>query len=274
MLKYFSEARRLLQNLHHDSSVVCETPFQVLRGGIIGLPFDKGGIHPFVMMAHQILNAAPVSVQKSALWAYLEIVRPASSAEILLAQGDMHLAQNLTNFSPMQVALPWREALGTSKSAQRKKIAVSEAKRSGWRLTLADGWSSWGPASEDKVSFEMARLESVLRSIQQHGFSPLLADSPAIGHMLVDRNHYCVVLIAGHHRAAALAALGHKSMPVIIKKIIGLDGIRKWPAVRLGHTTVREGEAVFERMIRGIPPACCECWVNESVGFKSDVVPQ
>lgn len=68
---------------------------------------------------------------------------------------------------------------------------------------------------------------------------------------------YCAT---GHHRLAAITALGHPFVDIEVNKEICGGIFRReeagfWPPVQAGYLTYGEATALFDRMFDGEPPA-------------------
>lgn len=77
--------------------------------------------------------------------------------------------------------------------------------------------------------------------------------------MLDEDRNYAVLVFRGHHRIAALAALGYVEAPIRIKMKSAMGIVRRsevdaWPHVRRGYFTREQALAVFDRLLSGQQP--------------------
>ena len=108
----------------------------------------------------------------------------------------------------------------------------------------------FGPSTSQKINTEVQRLQSVLRSIQKHGYQPdKFGDIE--GHFMQSNGEYRFLICSGKHRAAALMFLGFKSIPVrmrsFLPRVIDGDCVGGWPMVRHGHMSEDFALAVARR---------------------------
>ncbi|MEX2640884.1 MAG: hypothetical protein WD266_09355 [Balneolales bacterium] len=122
-------------------------------------------------------------------------------------------------------------------------------------LSTKDGNQAYGPVSDQKITLEAKRLDSILYSIQINGFKPLEFDGYPRGYFLMDDEDSWVFLIReGFHRIAALAHLGYTQIPVRFKplypRVIRQTDSGEWPMVKLGYLQEDEALDIFMQYVR------------------------
>jgi len=76
------------------------------------------------------------------------------------------------------------------------------------------------------------RLINITSSIRFRGYDRTLGD--VVVQILKRGNDYIYRVVHGHHRAAALAALGYSLLPCIPRMLVDIALIDEWPQVRSG----------------------------------------
>ena len=116
------------------------------------------------------------------------------------------------------------------------------------------------PLSDKKIDVETKRLIGVYRSIKKNGYDikkSIEAD------LLIRGDEYSWVIIHGHHRAAALEAIGAPDKIVVkIRNIIRIDEAKYWPEVKSGVFTIEEAIKVFCNVFDAIPPESNKKWID------------
>jgi hypothetical protein len=116
-----------------------------------------------------------------------------------------------------------------------------------------ESWRDWGPVSEAKAAFEFCRIESVTHSLMQHGFVPKANLGEQIWVRLLTSGRRSVAWVySGHHRTAALAALGYETAPVyVMRQVFRRDEVSSWPGVASGAFTPEAALAIFDMAFEG-----------------------
>jgi hypothetical protein len=85
-------------------------------------------------------------------------------------------------------------------------------------LGHSDGIQFHGPVSRRKVEWEISRLNTTYMSIKKYGYRPdsLKFDGHIFGQFIKIDKEFRFQVLSGRHRAACLAALGIKHLPVKI----------------------------------------------------------
>lgn len=204
-----------------------------------GLSLSPTGWHPFVAAAREILATGRSQFEGSALDAYYRAWQPANALEALIgAPGGPEI---LESYPPYLMYAPWLEMSADERLASMQQIIEMENAVSGADETAAEGGHGLqGPVSITKARIEYRRLLDVLRSIQASGFNRSLGDITA--QVLKRGDEYRFRIAHGHHRAAALAALGYDHVPVVPKKFIDLGEAPHWPRVHRGPWSQGQAE--------------------------------
>lgn len=72
---------------------------------------------------------------------------------------------------PLTTTYPWSDRSPAEALADRRRVMTTEAGANGFpSWDLADGWRSFGPASEALVHLEVGRLTGIYDSVVRHGF--------------------------------------------------------------------------------------------------------
>lgn len=159
--------------------------------------------------------------------------------------------QHFINSAPSNfkaIALPWD---------------YSTKSYNGEGLPPEHGRQHYGPVSKKKLTHEMSRLDNLLFSIQEKGYDPSLGGHIR-GYFLRNNNkndEWRFLVVGGQHRAAVLAYLRYKEIPVIFQpnyvRVICEDEINEWPGVRSGQYSASDAKRVFQSYFRS---SSCNLW--------------
>jgi hypothetical protein len=219
---------------HHD--LIFEVPLEHCRylyGGTYG-PSPGGnsttsGWHPFVATLHELAADPGLRYEDSVLARYYERFQPRSFVELFFpraiaeARSDAGLAR-LRPGNGVTPVVPWQ--LEVTKDRGEHGLGPEH------------GHQSFGPVSVEKGRLEFDRLRATFTSIRERGYRPAIADGEIAGLFLLRGSDYRFVVRAGHHRLAALAALGHDTVRVGFFKrdprSVNVEALAAWPLVRAG----------------------------------------
>jgi hypothetical protein len=129
---------------------------------------------------------------------------------------------------------------------------VKENERTGYPdVGIEEGYKYFGPVSPRKGQIEYGRLCNVFESIKSNGFKRSPGWDGDIGGFLLRRgDDYRFVISFGHHRLAAVAALGYETVPVKIIHPVVVDrrDAPHWPQVKHGVWTQAEALRYFDHL--------------------------
>ncbi len=241
-----------------------DVPVSVCRGfQYIGMPLAADGPHPFVRTLIEYQRGDCPTYIGSALERYHTSFIPASACEALgLSQSTV--SEKLLALRPLQAVLPWWPSEGAtafgSIEAASNQIAWRDYALAGYSGTEQPGVYQQGPFSAEQGEIEFKRLIKVYEAIRADGFrrdDSNDGDIRGVALVLSDGS-YRIMLHCGQHRACALAALGHPTLPVRLTSpssasIIRRDDVDFWPYVRTGLFSRETALEVFDRIFSGIP---------------------
>lgn len=112
------------------------------------------------------------------------------------------------------------------------------------------GWAYCGPVDKKKCDIETTRIFNLINSIRNNGYLRHNdKDGDIIATVLVNEKGEWVWLITnGYHRAAVIAALGNKTVPIRINLVIRRDEADFWPQVITGTYTKEEALKIFDNI--------------------------
>lgn len=115
------------------------------------------------------------------------------------------------------------------------------------------GWPSHAKQYTDLVS-----------SIKKQGFKSGAKYGYVSAEILIDKNKICWKPGAeGNHRATVAAALGIKTIPVLVTKIIRFEELEYWPNVRKGYFTKEQAKKIFYNIFNARTSKIHESWVRK-----------
>lgn len=213
----------------------------------------RGVGNPFV---DALANGAggDVEFSGSVLGRYYECWQPTTAAQVLGVAAGTNAT--LDAAPALSFVMPW-SGWGLEEAAQRwRGFILADNREHGAQSPVVAGWKGWGPVSADVGNQELRRLEAVHRSIQTKGFQRSdAADGDIKGVVLLADNAFRVLVTAGHHRSAALAALGHQTASVRIDNpLVRRSDAPLWPNVRSRLFTEEQALEIFDRQFAGRQP--------------------
>jgi hypothetical protein len=232
--------------------------------GASALSYARDEGHPYVRTLLDY-EAGCVDYAQSYLKAYWRAWQPPTLAEFYgLRSDECHHLLRAT--PPMHDVMPW--------SAQRS-IGYMENREwlndAGYRALDAEGCppaSSCGPKPDWYGEARFEHLIGLYQRIKVDGYRdharPALPyfQQHAVGQLLLTGDQCRVVLLNGQHRAAILAALGYRRLPVIVHAqshrgptVVRREEAHLWPLVRRHVFSVEQALAIFDAVFHGEPPA-------------------
>lgn len=211
--------------------------------------------NPFVetLLAHRAGKCQEYA--GSALEAYFTRWQPKNASDVLGLMGR-DAPPGLREAEPLAYVMPWSGGCPLQALENRARMIDASHRRAGERTARSEGWKGWGPVSERVGHLEFERLLRVLRSIETRGYQRTSARDGDIGALVLTTGTQSRFLISpGHHRAAALAAIGFATAPVrLFPVVVRREDVSEWPAVRGGLFAEDGALAVFDRIFEGCPP--------------------
>ncbi|MCG3169175.1 MAG: hypothetical protein CALGDGBN_00688 [Pseudomonadales bacterium] len=208
-----------------------------------GLSLSRTGWHPYVAAGREFIAGTSQSYRGSILERYHLAWQPIDGLSALI--GASKGPSSLAEFPPYVMHAPWFNVLPEQRLKGIAKIARREnAAFGGQEMTIVEGHGLQGPVSSRKGEVEYGRLISVLRSLQHRGYDRTHGD---IAVQILKRGEaYRFRLAHGHHRAAALAALGYAVAPCTPRMLIDRDDVDNWPQVSNGTWSIKQALAYFD----------------------------
>jgi hypothetical protein len=216
---------------------------------LYGFGFADDDWHYLAGTMRQLLVNPQLSLHETWLWRYFEHFKPKNMWESLYDKAEcLDRFQVLTSFRDAERGpMPWTPSYDLT---QVKFTAPF----------LGDH----GPWPEELIADRLKRIRGVLKAIRVNGYrhdNLANADDCIRGVMIKYGNDWRMVIIGGNHRASALAALGHKFIPVQAHRsfpaIIDIETADNWPVVRLGHLSKGVAQDIAKRYFtdRGVSKA-------------------
>lgn len=203
-----------------------------------GFRYGPGGWHPFVEALGSHAGGESGGFRGSSLEHFYRSWRPADAAEALIGVKRPGPSE-LRRLPSYAFLLPWVATTPAERLEAVRGIILSENRHHGnAELSVAAGYNQHGPVSPEKGAIEYRRLMACHRSIERQGWDRARGDATVT--VLRRGSSVRYLILHGHHRAAAAAALGHTAIPAR-------------PGV---PPEVRRGEAAhWPQVLRGVWPA-------------------
>ncbi|SFR49279.1 hypothetical protein [Thiomicrospira sp. ALE5] len=246
---------------------------------IMDLPFDKGGDWLYSTYTE---NSSAVYYQaaKAALRAWgqgekavkKEIERLltdfASLVNIDHPNQLLGLTREESKFNDAkkvyEMVLPWDNRSVEEVSKVISSSILEENKRYG--LNVSSSLFDHG-VSVHKIHLEVERIYMLMRSIKDKGFIYDSSNLVSV-RVLVSGGEYVWRTRGGMHRAAILAAMDWKRLPVTVSQIINRDDVMHWPTLNKGLYSKDVALKVFDRVFFAKPPAVYGDWLKKIKSYE------
>ena len=209
-----------------------------------GLSLSPAGWHPFVRTAREYLQTGRFSYEGSCLERYYASWQPRNGREAVIKLAGPRM---LEEYPAYTMSMPWSNRTAAECAAYMASvIQIENAAFGEASVSSSDGYGLHGPVSSEKGALEYKRLISLVDSILQRGYDRSRGDMTV--QVLQRGGSFRYVVIHGHHRAAALAALGYTHMPAIPEVLVEREHSAHWPAVYMGGWTEAEALALLDHL--------------------------
>lgn len=217
-------------------------------------PCAPGSNNPFVETLLGYACGDVLTYEQSPLANLYRSWQPKSAAEALGVDGPA----SLTGISPLGFTMPWSGLDPAQSLGYWQSVIEIDNQEHGARAAAALGWKAWGPVDPLIGALEFRRLTEIYDSIRQNGYCRSNKPNGDIeAFVLSGDGEYRFIVTTGHHRSAALVALGKETATI---RLQGSDIVRRievetWPNVRTGLYTAAQALAVFDRLFDGRQPS-------------------
>jgi hypothetical protein len=214
---------------------------------------------PFVRALHKYLNETGLSNKhtliEQELTCYYESVQPKNAFEWLDLEDD-ETSDVFKKNEPWTIPLPWSPIKLEDNIKNINRWVRKDNNIGGFDLTISHGFTYFGPVSPKKISIEVTRLLDLLISIQKNGYVRNDTREGDIGATILinESGDWRWLAGPGQHRAAVLAALGYKHIPVRVRYLIYRNESKLWPNVLSGLYTEKQALRVFDKVFLGQHP--------------------
>lgn len=208
-----------------------------------GFTFDSDGWHPFVATINEYLDSHTKSYKGSILQRYYSQWQPTNGQEALIGAGTG--PDILANHPPFLIHAPWLTSTLEERAVDLPALIKAENERHGEEdLPIEEGYSLQGPVSERKGKLEYNRLLRVLYSIRKDGYDQ--SYQPITAQVLLRGDEERYRIVHGHHRTAALAALGYSHLVLVPTMVVQAKHVQDWPQVHQGPWSAQEALHYFD----------------------------
>lgn len=242
----------------NDFPFLIEIPLDRCRGlGMLAFPCSHDSRHPFIATIKAYFSSNTSSYLDSPLKRYYDLFQPKTIADYLgLCRSSV---EGIFLRSPLQAIEPWGGIISPKEETRKLNVMREESEQHGTTLKQKE-WSFIGPITKERGEMEFLRLTSIGSSIAKNGYiRSNEKDGDIVGKILLRENDYAVLIGAGQHRIAALAAEGYAKAPIVIRpssvSVVNRNTVRSWPSVVNGQFSVQQALAVFDRVLDGLQPS-------------------
>lgn len=198
-----------------------------------GFNHSNGGWHPFSSTLEEFEKGKSECYNDSLLKKYYDTWRPNNGLEAIVGWGYPHKV--LANIPSYVILPPWNpNTIDQEEEAVRSWTSKDNREHGEVDFGIEHGCNYHGPVSEEKGEIEYNRLASVYESIKEKGYDRSYGD--VCVNVLRRGQEYRYMAVGGHHRIAAVKALGYTYVPSRFRMhwIIDVDEAELWPQVRRG----------------------------------------
>lgn len=231
---------------------------------LIGYSQSRYSESPFIQTCLQYAKSDMQSYDNSLLQKYYARCQPLSAAEII----DLPDLSNTCFYQlqPMIAIKPWSdEAPYGLKQLERQRLRnlAIENIEGGVPEGAEGGQQCYGPVSQAKGEWEYHRLVNTFENIRRNGNRADIYGHIRVSYLDAGQQWRYQVHV-GHHRIAALAALGYTDVVMRVSPIVTRrEDASFWPAVRQGIYTAVEAVALFDRFFQGEQPKVACNWMKK-----------
>ena len=251
---------------------VIDVPVRHVRNVMpVYFPCKINAGNPFVETIRQYLEIGVIHYADSHLKCYHDRFQPRTIAETL-GLGSEAALHPLLEQPPLLTFAPWvpppLKDYRAHLQARQMDLDI-ENRTAGAVVSHVQGYQAMGPIGPDKGELEITRLVRVTESIAASGY---LFHSGLDGMRVLtlrSGEQYRFLCTTGNHRLAAIAALGHETVPVWPARCVDRADVADWPGVRAGVFTSAQALEVFDRMFWGNPPPQALAWWRDSGADRS-----
>jgi hypothetical protein len=210
-----------------------------------GFSFSDQGWHPLAQAGAEYLQNGVRRYEGSCLEQFFDNWRPRNALEAL--NGSLTGPAALGAIPAFARVVPWsNRSLEESAAYMARIIEIENQAFGAPSLGPSDGYGLHGPVSPKKGTLEYLRLVDLIDSIRRKGYSRTGGDITV--EVLHRSGRFRYVIVHGHHRSAALVALGKRHAPVIPEILVEREHVDHWPAVYQGWWSRAEALAYFDHL--------------------------
>jgi len=211
-----------------------------------GLRFEPSGYHPFIETLQEHQEGYVQSYEGSALQRYYTGWQPSNAREALIGCPDGPEA--LTDVPSYAFFLPWLFVNPEQRAEMVWKGIQAFYEGNGLEIDTDHGYLMHGPVSEAFGMLEYQRLLEVYHALRSEGYDRTHGDIVVSLYRRGDELRFGVE--HGNHRIAAMAALGHDTIPAsfISMRVVDVKDAAHWPQVRNGFWPEASARRYFHHL--------------------------
>lgn len=245
---------QILTAIKKNGYVVLSVKTNLLRGpGLNGAGYWSNGPHPFVRWLEQAQHTGNWSYDGSLLEYYYKNFPETASDRLGLPKNRKRA--KLDALGPFSVCFPWDGGFGSGQEQRYLKQRFNEMASHEVACDLSgSNTNELDPVSDNVGRWHAQRLQSIFNSISENDYRVERSKNHIRASLLFSGSVLMASVVrSGHHRSAALAALGVEEIPLLVKRgeIVMREDVDIWPAVKSGDITREDALFVFDRVAAG-----------------------
>jgi len=217
---------------------------------------DDNKPHPYIPTIKQIINKPTIQYDQSSIVAFADIFNSCLNISDIFP--DIQFSNPiLNNLSSCGFVFPWESNTPKQYLKILENWTLIESKTRGEILCLDDGVLGLSRVSNNRVKSEFELLKKLTLSIKNKGYIRDI-NNDITACVLIKNDDYRFLIHGGNHRAAVLAALDFREIPLTVRNarhpaFINYNDAKYWPNVLNNTYTEQEAKKIFDRVFDNKP---------------------
>ena len=214
-------------------------------------------VNPFidaVSVAIESHDDNQLKILEDTLSQYYSTVQPKNALEWYGLSGEA--APMLKSIKPWAAPLPWvNQTIEGKKNSVKNWIRLDHQEVNS-DISLEDGFTYFGPVSDEKIEVEALRYYNLIQSVCDNGYNRSDDfEGDICGEILINKKgEWRWIAGPGQHRAVVLSALDYQNVPVRALRLVFENEVDIWPNVTSGLYTKKGASKLFHTIFHGNAP--------------------
>ncbi len=189
-----------------------------------------------------------------------------NAAEFLDVDNDVD--ENISHYPWWAEVNPWDNTSFDEQVKYYPEEVKKNREKNGMTFTTNDPNEIINQGVEDSVRSHAMQYAKLTEKIKKNGFKHGGNYGYITAEIFIKKNEMrWKPGREGNHRTAIVAALGYKSIPVLINKIIKLDDLEYWPNVMRGTFSANQAKQIFNSVFDAKPSKIYHKWIEKMKSY-------